>query len=158
MAGQTLTDNSGGALNDDPGGRVLVRIEDLKKHFRVRRKSLKAVDGISLEIRKGETFGLVGESGCGKTTLGRVLIRLHEPTSGKVLYDGQDLFEAKRAEAKSLHRKVQMIFQEPQTSLNPRMLVGDIIAEGIDIHGLAPEKKARLARVHQLLETVGLKK
>jgi oligopeptide/dipeptide ABC transporter ATP-binding protein len=157
LSGQTLTDNPAGASNDH-GGRVLLRIEDVEKHFRVRRKSLKAVDGISLKIRKGETFGLVGESGCGKTTLGRLLVRLHESTSGKILYDGKDLFEAKGVEAKSLHRKVQMIFQDPQASLNPRMSVGDIIAEGIDIHGLAPDKKARLARVHELLETVGLEK
>jgi peptide/nickel transport system ATP-binding protein len=158
ITNQTITNNSASASNDDPGGRVLLRIEDLKKYFRVRRKSLKAVDGISLEIKKGETFGLVGESGCGKTTLGRVLVRLHEPTSGKVLYDGKDLFEAKDAEVKSLHRKVQMIFQDPQASLSPRMVAGDIIAEGIDIHGLAPDKKARFARVHELLETVGLDK
>jgi peptide/nickel transport system ATP-binding protein len=141
-----------------PKGRVLLEIKDLKKHFRVGSESLKAVDGISLRIKRGETFGLVGESGGGKTTLGRTLTRLYEPTSGKILYDGEDLFEAKGAKAKALYRRMQMIFQDPQASLNPRMIAGDIIAEGIDIHGLAPNKKARLERVHELLETVGLSK
>jgi len=136
--------------------RVLLEVKDLKKHFRVGSKSLQAVDGISLQIKRGETFGLVGESGGGKTTVGRTLIRLYEPTSGKILYDGKDLFEAKRA--KALYRRMQMIFQDPQASLNPRMVALDTIAEGIDIHGLALNKKARLERVHELLETVGLSK
>ena len=138
--------------------QVLLETKDLKKHFRVSGESLKAVDGVSVKIKRGETFGLVGESGGGKTTLGRMLMRLHEPTSGKILFEGEDLFEAERAKAKSLYRRMQMIFQDPQASLNPRMIAGDIIAEGIDIHGLAPNKKNRLERVHELLETVGLSK
>jgi len=138
--------------------RVLLEIKDLKKHFRVGSESLKAVDGISLKIKRGETFGLVGESGGGKTTVGRMLVRLYESTSGKILYKGEDLFEAKRAKAQALYRRMQMIFQDPQASLNPRMIAGDIIAEGVDIHGLAPNKKARLKRVHELLESVGLNK
>jgi peptide/nickel transport system ATP-binding protein len=138
--------------------RVLLETKDLKKHFRVSGESLKAVDGVSLKIKRGETFGLVGESGGGKTTLGRMLVRLHEPTSGKILYEGEDLFEAERAKAKSLYRRMQMIFQDPQASLNPRMIAGDIIAEGIGIHGLVPNKKNRLERVHELLESVGLSK
>ena len=133
-------------------GGVLLEIKDLKKHFRVGGESLKAVDGVSLKIKRGETFGLVGESGGGKTTVGRMLVRLYEPTSGKILYDGEDLFETTRA--KVLYRRMQMIFQDPQASLNPRMVALDTIAEGIDIHGLAPNKKARLERVHELLETV----
>ena len=139
-------------------GQVLLEIKDLKKHFRIGRASLKAVDGISLEIKRGETFGLVGESGCGKTTAGRVLVRLYEPSGGSIIYDGQDVTEAKGEAAKTLKRKLQMIFQDPQASLNPRMTVGDIIAEGIDIHNLAASSKERLDRVHELLDTVGLSK
>ena len=135
---------------------VLLEIKDLKKYFRIGRESLKAVDGISLEIKRGETFGLVGESGCGKSTAGRVLVRLYEPSGGSIIYDGQDVGEAKGEAAKILNRKLQMIFQDPQASLNPRMTVGDIIAEGVDIHHLAADKKERLDKVHELLKTVGL--
>jgi oligopeptide transport system ATP-binding protein len=142
--------------NPDGNGRALLQVRELKKHFRVGKESLKAVDGISLEIEKGETFGLVGESGCGKSTAGRVLVRLYEPSGGEVLFGGKNIHEAKGEEGRVLNRKVQMIFQDPQASLNPRMVVGDIIAEGIDIHGLAASKKERLDRVHELLETVGL--
>ncbi len=135
---------------------MLLEIKDLKKHFKVGRETLKAVDGISLQIRKGETFGLVGESGCGKSTAGRVLVRLYEPSGGSVVYDGKDLTEAKGEEARALNRKLQMIFQDPQASLNPRMVVGDIIAEGLDIHGLAANREERRERVNDLLKTVGL--
>src|ERR671916_2869046 len=138
---------------------ALLEIKELKKHFRVGRgATLRAVDGISLEIKRGETVGLVGESGCGKTTAGRVLVRLYEPSGGSIIYDGQDVTEAKGEAAKTLKRKLQMIFQDPQASLNPRMTVGDIIAEGIDIHGLAASRKERQDTVHELLETVGLNK
>jgi oligopeptide transport system ATP-binding protein len=139
-----------------PNGGALLEIRDLRKHFRVGREALKAVDGISLEIQRGETLGLVGESGCGKTTTARVLVRLYEPTGGEVLFGGRNVHEAKGAEARALSRKVQMIFQDPMTSLNPRMVAGDIIAEGIDIHSLAGSKWERRDRVHELLETVGL--
>jgi oligopeptide/dipeptide ABC transporter ATP-binding protein len=138
---------------------TLLQTKDLKKHFQIGRKQyLKAVDGISIDVRRGETFGLVGESGCGKSTFGKVLVRLHEPSGGEVFYDGRDLFGAKGSEAQELHRKVQMIFQDPQASLNPRMTVSNIVAEGIDIHNLADSKKERLDRVYELLETVGLNK
>jgi oligopeptide transport system ATP-binding protein len=139
-------------------GRALLEVKDLKKYFRVGREALKAVDGISVEIKKGETLGLVGESGCGKTTVGRVLVRLYEPSGGKIIYDGDDITKIQGQDAKRLNRKMQMIFQDPQASLNPRMVVSDVIAEGIDIHGLARNKQERLERVHELLETVGLNK
>ena len=139
--------------------RAILKVKDLKKHFRVGRGVyLKAVDGVTLEIQKGETFGLVGESGCGKTTVGRVLVRLYEPSEGEVLFAGEDVHGTGGDEGKLLNRKMQMIFQDPQASLNPRMVVGDIIAEGIDIHHLASSSQERLDRVHELLETVGLNK
>ena len=125
--------------NGSANGRPLLEIKDLKKYFQVGQANLKAVDGISLEINKGETFGLVGESGCGKSTAGRVLVRLYEPSGGEVLFGGKNIHEAKGDEGKALNRKMQMVFQDPQASLNPRMVVSDIIAEGIDIHGLAAE-------------------
>jgi oligopeptide transport system ATP-binding protein len=139
-------------------GRMILEVKDLKKHFKVGRASIKAVDGISLSITKGETLGLVGESGCGKTTVGRVLVRLYEPSDGEVLFAGEDVHRTKGEDARSLTRKMQMIFQDPQASLNPRMIVSDIVAEGIDIHDLAASKEERLDRVHELLETVGLSK
>ena len=148
-----------GGPDGSANGQVLLQVKDLKKHFSVgRRAMLKAVDGISLEINKGDTFGLVGESGCGKSTAGRTLIRLYEPSGGQIVYGGKDISRATGDEAKTLKRKMQMIFQDPQASLNPRMVVSDIIAEGIDIHGLARNKRERLERVHELLDTVGLNK
>src|ERR687894_1640815 len=139
-------------------GRALLEIKDLKKHFRVGRETLKAVDGISLEIKRGETVGLVGESGCGKTTAGRVLVRLYEPSGGEVIFGGKDVHETEGEEGRALNRKMQMIFQDPQASLNPRMIVNDIIAEGLHIHNLVESRKERLDRVHELLEVVGLNK
>jgi len=142
-----------------PNGKAILEVKDLKKHFKVGRGAfLKAVDGVSLDIRKGETLGLVGESGCGKTTVGRVLVRLYEPSEGEVRFAGEDIHRTGGDEGKLLNRKMQMIFQDPQASLNPRMVVSDIVAEGIDIHHLAGSPQERLARVHELLETVGLNK
>ncbi len=135
-------------------GQALLQVKDLKKHFQIGRgATLKAVDGISLDIKKGETFGLVGESGCGKSTAGRTL---DEPSAGQVIYDGKDIRDVSGDEAKSLNRRMQMIFQDPQASLNPRMTVRDIVAEGLDIHGLAPSSQERNDKVQDLLETVGL--
>ncbi|QOR68825.1 ATP-binding cassette domain-containing protein [Cytobacillus suaedae] len=120
---------------------------------------VKAIDGISFDIFRGETLGLVGESGCGKSTTGRTIIRLYDATDGQVLFEGEDVHGKKsKAELKKFSRKMQMIFQDPYASLNPRMTVADIIAEGIDIHGLAQNSQDRMNRVQELLETVGLNK
>ncbi len=137
----------------------LIEVKNVKQHFDVSGGVVKAVNDISFDIYRGETFGLVGESGCGKSTTGRTIIRLYDATAGEVLFDGENVHGKKsRAELKKFNRKMQMIFQDPYASLNPRMTVGDIIAEGIDIHGLAKNKKDRMDRVHELLNTVGLNK
>ncbi|MFS0673268.1 ABC transporter ATP-binding protein [Ornithinibacillus sp. 179-J 7C1 HS] len=136
----------------------LLEIKDLRRHFKVDRKNeLKAVNGITFDIFKGETFGLVGESGCGKSTAGRTIMGLYQASGGEVVFKGASV-HAKRSkkEQRDIHRRMQMIFQDPYASLNPRMTVKDIIAEGIDIHGLAKTKKEREDRVIELLETVGL--
>lgn len=136
----------------------LVEVKNLKQYFNAGKSSeVRAIDDISFAIKKGETFGLVGESGCGKSTTGRTMIRLYDATAGQVLYDGADVHAPKsKAESRALNRKMQMIFQDPYASLNPRMKVLDIIAEGLDIHGLVKGKKERKERVIELLETVGL--
>ena len=141
----------------------LLEVKNLKVHFPVKhglfsRRSdfVKAVDDVSLTIEPRETLGLVGESGCGKTTLGRAIIRLLKPTSGQVLFESEDLAEMKGAELRSRRRKLQIIFQDPYSSLNPRQRVGDIIGEALDIHKLAPDRDARRQRVNELLVAVGL--
>ncbi|MEK3805653.1 ATP-binding cassette domain-containing protein [Bacillus sp. FSL H8-0547] len=136
----------------------LLEVKDLKQHFNVGKSNeVKAVDGISFDIYKGETLGLVGESGCGKSTTGRSIIRLYEATGGEVKFGGVNVHGKKsKADLKIFNRKMQMIFQDPYASLNPRMKVSDVIAEGIDIHGLAKSDKERMERVYELLETVGL--
>lgn len=135
----------------------LVEIKDLKQYFGSGQSLVKAIDGITFDIYKGETFGLVGESGSGKSTTGRSIIRLYDATAGEVKYEGKSVHgKMNRAELKSFNRKMQMIFQDPYASLNPRMKVADIIAEGIDIHGLAKTKEDRMNKVYELLETVGL--
>jgi len=138
----------------------LIEVVNLQQYFDAGRgKVVKAVDNVSFDIYKGETFGLVGESGSGKSTTGRAIIRLYKPTGGKVLYKGEDVHHNKsRQELKKYNRKMQMIFQDPYASLNPRMKVADIIAEGIDIHGLAKTREERMQKVYELLETVGLNK
>lgn len=136
---------------------ALVEVNNLKKHFEIGSGvTLKAVDGVTFTINRGETLGLVGESGCGKSTLGRTMIRLYENTAGEVLFKGKNAHRLKGKEAEQFHRDVQMIFQDPQSSLNPRMTVMDIIAEGLDIHGLS--RGGRADRVKELLEQVGLSK
>jgi len=136
----------------------LIEVKNLKKHFKVDGKAtLQAVDGVSFHIYRGETFGLVGESGCGKSTTGRTLNRLYDATDGEVIFDGENVHGKKSSkQLKALNRKMQMIFQDPYASLNPRMAVEDIIAEGIDIHNLARNKREREEKVIELLETVGL--
>ncbi|NJN83158.1 MAG: ABC transporter ATP-binding protein, partial [Caldilineaceae bacterium] len=146
----------------DIAPKELLVVEDLKTHFAIRSGLLrrpsawvKAVDGVSFSIREGETFGLVGESGCGKTTVSRTILRLQEATSGSVFFDGEDVFGLQRNSLKALRREMQIIFQDPYSSLDPRMPVGDIIAEGLQIHGMKDHNK-RHEIVSEMLEKVGL--
>lgn len=134
---------------------VLIDIQDLSKYFKIGKTSLRALHKIDLQIFKGETLGLVGESGCGKSTIGRTLLRLHEPTSGKILFDGIDLLALNRKELKQIRRRMQIVFQDPYGSLNPRMTIQDIIGEALDIHKLA-KGYARAFRIRELLKLVGL--
>jgi peptide/nickel transport system ATP-binding protein len=141
----------------------LLRVEGLVKHFPVRGglwsrevAQVRAVDGVSFEIQAGETLGLVGESGCGKTTLGRALLRLIEPTAGRVLYAGRDIVPLVPRAMRALRREMQIIFQDPYASLDPRMTVGEIVGEALAIHKLASGKE-RAAHVAELLEKVGLR-
>lgn len=138
---------------------VLFSIEHLKKYFNVGQNAvLKAVDDVSFEIYKGETLGMVGESGCGKTTCGRTTIGLYDKTDGKVLFKGKDVHAMTGKEKFAFKKNVQMVFQDPYSSLNPRMTVADIIGEGIDIHKLAKNKKERQEMIYKYLELVGLNK
>ena len=139
--------------------RPLLEVKGLKQYFTIntglfRSTQLKAVDGVSFHIDKGETLGMVGESGCGKTTVGRSLMHLYTPTAGEVLFDGQSVKPG--ASMQNFRRRAQMVFQDPYSSLNPRMTVGDIVAEPIDIHHLAKNKAERRGKVHELLSLVGL--
>ncbi len=147
-----------------PAGETILEVRDLKMYFPItsgvlfRRQvgAVKAVDGINLQITRGETLGLVGESGCGKSTAGRAILQLHKPTSGEVIFEGRDLTKLNSGDMRAVRRDMQMIFQDPYASLNPRMTVGDIIGEPIDVHGLRKGKKARTERVQELLALVGL--
>lgn len=135
----------------------LLRVEGLKQHFRSGSGTIRAVDGISFSIFEGETFGLVGESGCGKSTTGRSIIRLYNPTAGRIYFNGTELAALRgKKRWQQFRRDVQMIYQDPYGSLNPRMKIREIIGEGIDAHGLAGNAKDRERQVAGLLETVGL--
>jgi oligopeptide/dipeptide ABC transporter ATP-binding protein len=142
----------------------LLEVRGLAMHFPVSegivlsRKigDVKAVDGVDFTINRGETLGLVGESGCGKTTTGRCILRLERPTAGEILFDGRDVNRMQRSELVALRRRMQVIFQDPYSSLNPRMKVGDIIAEPIKVHGVEPDAARRRARVRELLAVCGL--
>ena len=143
---------------------VLVKVENLKKYFPITRGiviqkeigAVRAVDDVSFEIHRGETLGLVGESGCGKSTTGRTIIQLYRPTSGKVYYQDRELTDLKGGDLRHLRRNMQIIFQDPYASLDPRMTVGNIIAEPLEIHGIGKSKKERRERVKELLRQVGL--
>jgi len=159
------SDGSAVTANAVPGGSPvpLVRIEELKVYFPIRDGiirdrhvgDVRAVDDVTLEVAPGETLGLVGESGCGKSTTGRAIIRLTEPTAGRVIFDGKDITKIKGTELRAMRRRVQMIFQDPYASLDPRMTAGGIISEPLDIHSIGSPADRR-ARVHDLLSTVGL--
>ena len=150
-------------VGSDPG-EVVLEVKHLVKYFPITRGiilrrqvgTVKAVDDVNFVLHRGETLGLVGESGCGKTTTARTILRLEKPTAGQAFYRGRDIFELSRSEMRELRREIQVIFQDPYASLNPRMTVGDIIAEGWRVHkGVVPRNKQR-GRVHELLEMVGL--
>lgn len=142
-----------------PNPENLLEVKNLKMYFDInegflKTKKLKAVDDVSFFIKKGETLGLVGESGCGKTTLGRTVMNLYNPTGGEIYYDGKKIGD--KESLKEYRKKVQMVFQDPYSSLNPRLTVADIVAEPIDVHGLCKTKEERTQRINELLKTVGI--
>ena len=156
----------GGTATDAPragDGEALLEVRDLVKHFSVggglfggRAGTVRAVDGVSFALRRGETLGLVGESGCGKTTTGRCILQLERPTSGQVIFEGRDLGTLSDTDLRPMRRRMQVIFQDPYASLNPRMTVGQILAEPLAVHGVVPDRQRRRDRVRDLLSRVGL--
>jgi len=152
------------AKDQQMNGEVLLEVTNLKKHFPISEGILfsknvslvKAIDGISFTISKGETLGLVGESGCGKTTTGRCILQLEKPTEGRILFDGQDLTEMDASTLAPLRQKIQVIFQDPYSSLNPRLKIGDTIAEPMKVHQVEPDAISRRKRVTELLDICGL--
>lgn len=148
-----------GTSDFKPDPQYLVQVRELKEYFPIvtgfaRTTMLKAVDGVSFDIKKGETLGLVGESGCGKTTVGRTMLHLYKPTEGEIWFDGKRI--EKGPVMDEFRKRAQLVFQDPYSSLNPRMTVGDIVAEPIDVHRLCATRKERNARILSLLATVGL--
>ena len=160
----TATDSGANSAAAGQGDDVLLRVDGLKKYFPVTEgiiiqravAQVKAVDGISFQVRRGETLGLVGESGCGKSTTGRCILQLDRPTEGTIVYDGVDLATLDARELNKMRERIQVIFQDPYSSLNPRMKVGEIIAEPMHVHGIEPDKKKRGERVAELLHVCGL--
>ena len=142
-------------MNEAQDKKVLVEMRHLTKQFRLGKQKMTAVDDVNLQIFKGETLGLVGESGSGKSTIGKTLLRLIEPTSGTIIFDGIDILKLSNQEMRQIRRRMQIIFQDPYASLNPRMTIQDIVGESLDIHGLAKGRNRR-ERIKELLELVGL--
>src|ERR671935_2614988 len=151
------------ATTDGRRGNELLIVEDLEKYFPVTRgiifqkqiAAVKAVDGVSFTVHEGETLGVVGESGCGKSTMARCIMRLLDPTEGKIIFDGRDITRLSRAELRPIRREMMMIFQDPYASLNPRKRVGFIIAEALEVHKMGTEAEIK-KRVQELLDVVGL--
>ncbi len=135
---------------------TLLKLTDVRKYFSTGKSVVKAVNGVSLELHRGETLGLVGESGCGKTSLGRTIVKLYKPDSGLIEYEGQDIWGYKKKDNLLYRKKVQMIYQDPYASLDPLSLVSDSIAEGMSVHHMFPSKKEERQRVLELLRMVGL--
>ena len=134
----------------------ILRVEDLTKYFATKKGTLHAVDGVSFRVEESKTLGIVGESGCGKSTLGRVILHLHERTGGRIIFQGQDISNVTAAQLKELRKDMQIIFQDPYASLNPRMSIGDIIAEPLKIYKLYPSKEERQKKVRETMDVVGL--
>ena len=134
----------------------ILRVENLKKYFSTRMGTLHAVDGVTFQVQAGKTLGIVGESGCGKSTLGRVILHLHERTDGKIFFEGRDISDVTAAQMKELRKDMQIIFQDPYASLNPRMTIGDIIQEPLKIYKLCSSKEERQKKVHEIMDVVGL--
>lgn len=146
-------------MNELDNNRPLLEVKDLKQYFNInmglfKSKPLKAVDGVSFSIKKGETLGLVGESGCGKTTVGRTLLHIYKPTAGEIWYDGKKIETS--ADINEFRKKATMVFQDPYSSLNPRMTIADIIGEPLDVHKLCSSKEERRNRILELMDHVGL--
>jgi len=154
--------NGNGSTNGK--GEPLLHVENLKMHFPITKGiifqrqvgAVKAVDGVSFDLYPGETLGLVGESGCGKSTTGRAILQLYRPTAGEVVFEGTDLTKIKGERLRKMRRRMQMIFQDPYASLNPRMTVGSIVSEPLEVHGIGKNRKERQERVQELLKIVGL--
>lgn len=135
---------------------AILEVKGLKKHFKTPKGMLHAVDGVNFSIEKGKTLGIVGESGCGKSTTGRAILRLHEPTAGDILFEGKNIVDMSKKEMQQIRREMQIIFQDPFASLNPRMTVAEIIAEPLQIHNLVKNKQELDQKVNELMELVGL--